>query len=106
MTLRSLRPAVRSLIPPRARIGGSSDKRAPESVRTKRRLKLWTQDPCCQHCRRLTDYPWGFELDHTVPLHQGGQDTEENSQVLCIECHKEKSKAEAKRFLGWSSKQT
>lgn len=41
------------------------------------------------------DYPWGFELDHKVPLSQGGPDTEENSQVLCIECHKAKSKVEA-----------
>jgi len=68
--------------------------RAPESVRTKRRLKLWAEDPHCKACRELTDYPWGFELDHIIPLSQGGPDTEENSQVLCIECHKDKTKAE------------
>lgn len=94
MKLRSLRPTVRALVPPKARMGGSADKRAPESVRTKRRLKLWTQDPCCQACRRLCDYPYGFELDHKVPLHQGGPDTEENSQVLCIACHREKTRIE------------
>lgn len=85
-------------------MGGSADKRAPESVRTKRRLKLWTKDPHCQACRKLVDYPWGFELDHTVPLSQGGPDTEENSQVLCVwydvhgnkaGCHVEKSRQEA-----------
>jgi len=95
MKLRTLKSTIRSLTPSRARVGGSADIRAPESVRTKRRLKLWTQDPHCQNCRRLVDYPWGFELDHKMPLSQGGPDTEENSQVLCIECHKAKSKAEA-----------
>ena len=95
MKLRVLRPAVRSLDPPRKRDGGSANMRAPESVRTRRRLKLWTRDPHCQICRKLVDYPWGFELDHIVPLHQGGPDTEENSQVLCVPCHRDKSKSEA-----------
>ena len=95
MKLRTLKPSVRNLTPPRARIGGSANMRAPESIRTKRRLKLWTQDPHCQSCRELVDYPWGFELDHIVPLSQGGPDTEGNSQVLCIDCHKAKSAAEA-----------
>jgi len=95
MRLRRLKPAIRSLQPTKSRRGGSADKRAPESVRTRRRLKLWTEDPHCKGCGVLTDYPWGFELDHIVPLSEGGPDTEENSQVLCIECHKAKSRAEA-----------
>lgn len=103
MKLRTLKPSIRSLTPSKSRVGGSADIRAPESVRTKRRLKLWTQDPHCQHCRALVDYPWGFELDHIIPLSQGGPDTEENSQVLCVwydeegkkqGCHVEKTKAE------------
>lgn len=95
MRLRRLKPAIRSLQPTKSRRGGSADKRAPESVRTRRRLKLWTEDPHCKGCGVLTDYPWGFELDHIVPLSEGGPDTEENSQVLCIECHKAKSRAES-----------
>jgi 5-methylcytosine-specific restriction protein A len=94
MRLRVLQPVIRRLDPPKARKGGSAEVRAPESVRTRRRLKLWTRDPHCQACRALVDYPWGFELDHTVPLHQGGPDTEENSQVLCIPCHRDKTRAE------------
>ena len=103
MRLRVLRPAVRSLDPPRKREGGSANMRAPESVRTRRRLKLWTNDPHCQSCGRLVDYPWGFELDHIVPLSQGGPDTEDNCQVLCVwvdetgkkrGCHVDKTNAE------------
>ncbi len=48
----------------------------------------------CQACRTLVDYPWGFELDHITPLHQGGADDEQNSQVLCVRCHREKTRRE------------
>lgn len=99
MRLRTLKPGIRSLIPPKARVGGSAEKRASYSVRTRRRLKIWTRDPHCQACRILVDYPFGFELDHRIPLQHGGPDTEENCQVLCIECHKAKSKEEAGRFF-------
>lgn len=100
--MRTLKPTVRPLHEPSKRIGGSADKRAPYSVRTRRRLKLWTQDPHCKACRVLTDYPYGFELDHITPLSQGGSDTEQNSQVLCLSCHTIKTAAERRGglFLG------
>lgn len=34
------------------------------------------------------------ELDHIIPLHKGGTDTDDNRQGLCHECHTEKSKNE------------
>lgn len=59
-----------------------------------RRERVWTNDPACAECGRVTDYPSGFELDHKVPLHQGGADTEANCQVLCSGpdgCHARKT---------------
>ncbi|MFN9295662.1 MAG: HNH endonuclease [Planctomyces sp.] len=35
-----------------------------------------------------------MEVDHIIPLHQGGPDTLSNSQTLCIKCHQEKTKNE------------
>lgn len=62
-----------------------------------RRKRLWSANPCCAMCGRLTEYPHGFELDHKVALHQGGSDTDENCQILCYGndgCHLKKTKAD------------
>jgi 5-methylcytosine-specific restriction protein A len=59
-----------------------------------RRLRLWSKDPKCAMCRRLTDYPGGFHIDHKIALINGGTDTEDNLQVLCIGpegCHAKKT---------------
>ena len=59
-----------------------------------RRLGLWTESPMCVECGRVVAYPNGFELDHRVPLHQGGADTDENCQILCCGpggCHLKKT---------------
>ena len=50
-----------------------------------RRLRLWTADPHCAECGRLVDYPNGFELDHITPLFMGGEDVDDNCQVLCVD---------------------
>lgn len=36
-----------------------------------------------------------WHLDHIVPLIDGGSHGEENQQILCLTCHKEKTKKEA-----------
>ena len=39
--------------------------------------------------------PAGFEIDHTKPLHLGGEDClETNAQALCLRCHSTKSMKE------------
>lgn len=63
-----------------------------------RRLKMWTKaQGLCARCGRLTDYPMGFELDHIVPLYKKGEDTEANTQVLCLAhgCHVDKTNQDA-----------
>jgi len=58
-----------------------------------RRLRVWSANPCCAACRKLTDWPDGFELDHKVPLFKGGADDDANCQVLCPSpCHEEKTR--------------
>jgi len=56
-----------------------------------RRLRIWTANPACKDCNVLTRYPDGFELDHDVALVNGGEDTDANCCVRCIECHAAKT---------------
>lgn len=82
-----------------------TSKRMSGRALQKRRLSVWTKDPCCAMCRRLTAFPSGFELDHKVPLFKDGEDTEANCQVLCNGvngCHEKKTAAD----LGYRHKQT
>lgn len=64
-------------------------------------------------CGELVDVTLGtmrpFELDHIVPLWQGGEDTDANSQCRCVTydsqsnklgCHVEKTAREAKERFG------
>lgn len=61
-----------------------------------RRLRIWSKNPHCAMCGKLTDYPSGFQIDHKVPLYKGGADQDENLQVLCSPsgCHDKKTLAD------------
>lgn len=57
-----------------------------------RRLRKWSQAcGACAKCGQLTNWPDGFHLDHIAMLEKSKDDTEENTQVLCIECHDRKT---------------
>lgn len=68
--------------------------RGREAVESRRRILLRDQF-VCQSCKRVT-LPNRLQVDHIVPLHMGGHDTDENKQVLCVDCHLIKSEAEEK----------
>lgn len=80
-----------------------ADRRITGRVLQSRRYSVWLRDPRCAVCGIGVLYPRGFELDHKVRLADGGDDTEENCQVLCVRyelrdgqrvkagCHAEKS---------------
>lgn len=45
----------------------------------------------CRICGRVTAHG---EVDHVVPLHRGGQETDENRQWCCVSCHRDKTQRE------------
>lgn len=51
--------------------------------------------PLCAHCAEQGRTTAVAEVDHVIPLHQGGLDVEGNLQGLCIPCHEAKSAREA-----------
>ena len=59
---------------------------------TKIRERIAIRDEyTCQICKRVEV---NGEVDHKVPLHLGGQETDENRWWLCPKCHTEKSEQE------------
>lgn len=66
------------------------------------RRQLFREQPLCQHCLLVGRTTLATQRDHIIPLEEGGQDTKENTQALCQECHDVKSKAERERGLARS----
>ena len=43
----------------------------------------------CNHCQHLLDAT--YEIDHIIPLYQGGSNDISNLQALCRNCHGKKT---------------
>lgn len=61
--------------------------------RIRKRIAL-RDEYTCRACGRVT---YDFEIDHIVPLFEGGAESDINRQLLCLDCHKVKSDAEDMR---------
>mgnify|MGYP001278373416 CR=1 FL=1 len=83
--LKALQPSIKTIDTRTRPTLTTSDSRITGRRLQARRYSIWRRDPHCAGCGRVVGYPGGFELDHIVPLHKGGPDTDENCQVLCIE---------------------
>ena len=46
----------------------------------------------------LTRIPKGYQIDHIIPLAEGGADDPANMQLLTIEQHRQKTKREMKKY--------
>ncbi|WP_394365183.1 HNH endonuclease signature motif containing protein [Paraburkholderia kirstenboschensis] len=49
----------------------------------------------CQGCGCVW-LPWRDQVDHHVPIEQGGSNDDSNLNLLCDDCHKVKTASEAK----------
>lgn len=61
-----------------------------------RRMRIWTRNPYCGICGKLTtpgqDSIRPFHADHVVSLEDGGPDTDANLWILCQSpCHQDKT---------------
>lgn len=74
---------------------GSEGKRKTGRHGIKDRERIRYRDKgLCQECLRHGQATIGHQVDHIVPLSAGGTDTDENKELLCLDCHKAKSRAE------------
>jgi 5-methylcytosine-specific restriction protein A len=104
MKLTTLKPRLQSG-------GGRVTVHAPPRPGTEQRLRGWAgvQDRKrirqrdggeCQACRRAGKFALGGPVDHIVPLWEGGADTDDNKELLCVPCHDAKTALEAARRAG------
>ena len=64
--------------------------------------QLLSQQQQCQHCGKGGK---GLEVDHQVPLSQGGRDEPNNLVVLCKQCHRERTNRYRESLLATVSRQ-
>ena len=65
------------------------DRNVPGKVK---RIVAFKQSWTCNYCVRVL--PPTYQIDHVVPLHHGGDNTIDNLQALCVECHATKTYTE------------
>lgn len=75
--------------------GTDAAKRLRRRLYTDLRQGIW---PECALCTRQA-LPSAMEIDHILPLSQGGEDVDDNVQVLCRWCHRMKTNDD----LGYST---
>lgn len=61
------------------------------------REALFRAKPLCAHCEPRGVTALAVIRDHIIPLAEGGEDVEENTQGLCAKCNKVKTDAESRR---------
>lgn len=90
-----------------SRVGQAFQSAQPNAVKRdrstraqKRRLAWLTAHPLCVHCKAEGRINAARELDHIVPLWNGGADDERNLQGLCVEHHRTKTAREAAERAG------
>ena len=64
--------------------------------RRKRKRVIARDNGLCQPCLKMDIVKAFDEVDHIVPISQGGDDQLDNLQCICKSCHKHKTQREAK----------
>lgn len=94
-TLKRNLPALQVKRPPSLANAANARRRPAASIRTRQRMRVWLkQDARCAACGCVLSITEG-ELDHVVPLVDGGELIDNNTQFLCKPCHADKTAAEA-----------
>lgn len=97
MPLKTLKPRLATLGDRLKPMSASSRQHGSAGIRwSGRKLQEWRArilkgEPLCRHCREKGITTRAQEVDHIVPLEQGGTYDDSNAQPLCIPCHQAKT---------------
>lgn len=76
-----------------SKAGATPRRRGRAWMEARERIQV-QQGSTCVDCG-LTWFPWRDQVDHDIPLEQGGADEDHNLRLRCNECHAAKTKREA-----------
>lgn len=65
-----------------------------------RRSVLLRDNYQCQHCGKIVVNRWDGQVDHIRQKRQGGEDSLDNLQTLCLRCHGRKTAREMRALEG------
>lgn len=71
------------------------DKRKRGRAGQRDRAQVLLEEPLCRTCLEAGKTVASEEVDHIVPLSQGGTDARDNKQGLCTPCHRAKTAGES-----------
>jgi 5-methylcytosine-specific restriction protein A len=72
----------------------SSNRRGYDATWRKIRARVLRERPLCVECMRVGVVTAANEVDHIIPLRDGGTHDDENLQPLCKSCHSKKTRRE------------
>lgn len=77
------------------RVGTTAQRRLRGRALQARNARIATRDfYTCKICGRVADRVGEGQVDHRVPLAQGGTEDDANLQWLCVDCHRAKTNRE------------
>lgn len=106
--LNTLKPRIAALDTRRIKLATVSDAqrlRGRPWMRIRERILARDKGLCqCDQCQRSGFPQRATEVDHRIPLWEGGTDDDANLQSMHPDCHRAKTEAEAARRarLGWA----
>lgn len=94
--LRELKPTIRTL--PSKRDGATERIRGREGAEIRDRILSRDQGICkCRECTSLGRLMPAHQVDHRVPLFEGGREDDGNRYAINRQCHYEKTTCELRR---------
>lgn len=99
--MKMLKPKVAMLRTNRVKTLVTERTRGSAWQKTRHRILMRDNGLCrCAECVASGRILVAHEVDHVVPLHEGGSDADINLSAINVDCHKRKSAAEAAKRAG------
>lgn len=99
MQLATLKPRLATLPTTIKGVPVIERKRGNTGIKDRNEIKR-RDNGLCQICLRAGRSRMGSEVDHIVPLCVGGSDEASNKELVCRECHTQKTAREASERRG------